>query len=102
MKHRPSLPPEATRARRVHGPWPRRGPRPWPRARTTARRGDALQPLQTQASCLRLTAGGQTCALSTLHDDGAHPSILPAGDYELTLERDDERLEGLTLHIDAA
>ena len=63
-----------------------------------------IRPLRTppQGLCLRLTAGGQTCALSTLHDDGAHLSILPAGDYELTLERGDERLDGLTLHIDAA
>ncbi|MEZ4471217.1 MAG: hypothetical protein R3F60_10530 [bacterium] len=48
---------------------------------------------------LRLTAGGETCAMSSLTADGAVLDALPAGDYELCLERAGEALGQLSLSL---
>ncbi len=51
---------------------------------------------------LRVSAAGQTRALSSLTADGATVPALPAGDYELAIERPDGPLGHVTLALEAA
>ena len=51
---------------------------------------------------LRVTADGETRALSSLTAEGATVSALPIGDYVLTVERPDGPLGQVTLALEGA
>ncbi len=63
-----------------------------------------IRPLQPPPTglLLRLSAQGETRALSTLNHTGATVTALPTGDYDLTVERADEPLGHLTLSLQGA